>query len=126
MNKRNLINILLTEAFALATSACCNNQNYYFDGMIGDEHAVFLEDCTLSQNRLYITRTDGTIVGYYDNNNDFKIDILTITKSRGVSDYYSDNELYKDFFAVGESQFRTYLEKILVLKQKKALDDINY
>src|SRR3989344_7406980 len=108
MNKRNLINILLTEAFALATSACCNNQNYYFDGMIGDEQAIFSEDCTLSQNRLYIARTDGTIVRYFDNNNDFKIDILTITKFRKVSYYYNDNELYKDFFAVGESQFQTY------------------
>ena len=126
MNKRNLTTILLAEAFVLATSACDKHSNYHFDGMIGDEHVIFLEEGVSNQNRLIITRTDGTIVKYLDSNSDLEIECVLITRSGKVSYYYDNNEFYKDFFAVGQSQFKAYLEKIFVLKQNKALDDINY
>ena len=126
MNKRNLTTILLAEAFVLATSACDKHSNYLFNGMIGDEQVIFLEEGVFSQNRLIITRTDGTIVEYLDSNSDLEIECVLITRSGKVSYYYDNNEFYKDFFAVGQSQFKAYLEKIFVLKQNKALDDINY
>ena len=105
--ERDGVLFLMIIAAALAIGIVRSyNPGYHFDGMIGQEHVIFSEDI-LGKNYLEVTKDDGSVVTYFDTqNNDFRLEGVTVGDGED-SRTYSRN-IPSSF----QREFDSYLEEI--------------
>lgn len=116
---------LLAGAVALGVAGCDNKTEYHFDGKIGKEQVKFYE-ANISSNYLEVVKENGVKVEYRDVLNDnLKLDGLKITKE-GVITWYWDDVVGKDVLAKAQEQFDNYLEKIIEIKRKEGLENLEW
>lgn len=111
---------------ALAISGCGRDYVHSYDNNIDGEWVRFYQTGIYRENSyLEVTRKDGTVVKYYDEeDHDKKIEKVEITKNDVVTVYERDlaGEMIVE---EGQKQFDEYLEKIVEEKRKRGMRDIS-
>lgn len=120
--KNSLKVIILGTAIGLAS---CTPSPYVYEGKIGNESISQGDDPTLRTSFcLYVTKEDGRIINYLDWDRDEKLDSVTITKN-GKDQTFTENDIIgAEAFKIAQQQYTDYLAKILEIKRKQALEDI--
>jgi len=116
--------INLAGTLALGVTTCSNHNSYHYNSKIGEEEVRFYEESLGLVNVLEVTRADGTVIKYFDVDDDLKLDSIYITKD-GDTIKYINNVIGQKVLEEGQSQFDEYLAKIHELKQTKGLRDIS-
>ncbi len=136
MNLVRLIrDVVLPVAFLIGVAGCGNypDKQYQFKGKINGESVEFSErnSCEAFRNnlnKLVVERTDGVQIIYedIDGSNDLKIDSLTIISSEGELKYNKkdDKEVWTGLYYEAQSQFESYLQKIVEHKKQAGLQKL--
>jgi len=119
MKAKNLALILVT---GISLAGCGFGKIYYYEGKIGNESIITSNNRTNIFN-LYVTKEDGRKIDYYDFIRNGKLDSVTITKGK-ESQTYTEDIIGKEALQVAQKQYTDYLAKILEIKKKQALEDI--
>jgi hypothetical protein len=101
----------------------CVPSPYKYNGKIGNESVSTLDN-GVQTFRLYVTKEDGRIITYLDSNKDKKLDSVTITKNKESQTFEENDIIGAEAFKLAQQQYTNYLAKILEIKKKKALEDI--
>ncbi len=116
----------------ISSVGCAANEEYHFNGTIGDEKVRFFEYDFDSTHILQVTRPDGTLVEYIDNmGDDFKLDVLNFKKGNSITRYHrlKSNEepdiTRQPTFEEAQRQFDAYLKRILEVKTAQGLANIS-
>jgi hypothetical protein len=106
-----LTTLALAGTMLFGIGGCGQNPEYYFNREIEGEQVRFIENSLHGSNhRLKVTKEDGDIIWYVDEDGDFKIEYVDIN---GVRFYgFSENEDVVRIVEEAQSQFDAYLAKI--------------
>ncbi len=115
MVRRALARIGLWGLLSSATIGCTDHSEYHFIGQIGTDNVKFYELNFNHDNFLVVTKEDGTMQKYVDDNkDDLKIESIEITVGENTTKYYtnSSNSAEVEIAEIAQREFDSYLAKI--------------
>lgn len=129
--RKTLTSIVLAGvALALGLNGCSKHDdnsfksNFYND-KIGEEQVSFYSEYgRIFYSVLEVTRSDSTVIKYFDLNYDLKLEYIDIKKD-GQTIRYGPDLTGQKVIEQAQSQFDEYLAKIYELDKTKGLSDIN-
>jgi hypothetical protein len=116
----------LLKAVILASTVGLTNCTpfiYEYNGKIGDELVRSCDLTALNEFILEITKKDGRVITYYDKCRDKILDSVMILKDKETKTYKKD-KIGEEALKIAQQQYTDYLTKILEIKRKRAVEEI--
>ena len=119
--KNLLKTIIIGTAIGLTS---CSPSPYDYKGKIGNESITTIDNPSFNYFDLYVTKEDGRVIDYWDNNRDGTLDFIRIRQNGKVISYREYDKVGKEAFKIAKQQYTDYLAKILEIKKKKAIENV--